>query len=356
MMEMSGTRGKEAKGGKCKCRKEVKETDKAMKCDGCEIWFHIKCIAMPSELYTAMIVMKEGQSEELKGLYWFCDACNVGVRKMLGRIKEVEDAQKKMENEIGELSGKVEILTRKEKEVEEKRRKDLEKQGEMEKDIAEIKKGIELLKKGSEEMEEIRNKVSEVKKDADEAKETFAQIVIQEGKKLDKNVEAVNKGDVDSNRVKDKKEQEKILEMIERAKRRSNLILFGVPEDGEEGEGSEIVQEVINHLVDSEVAYEVLGRVGKRGDKCRPMRVKVENSLHKKRILTNAKKLKDIVGKGNIYIAPDLTRQQQEEDRKLRQEVKLRRSRGEVGVRISGGEVIIEKEKKSTVKKRKMTD
>jgi hypothetical protein len=137
-----------------------------------------------------------------------------------------------------------------------------------------------------------------------------------------------------------------MMEMIERAKRRSNLILFGVPEEGEEGEGSEIVQDVINRLVDSEVAYEVLGRVGRQGDKSRPMRVKVENSLHRRRILTSAKKLKGIDRKENIYIAPDLTRQQQEEDRKLRQKVKLRRTRGEVGVRISGGEVIIEKEVK----------
>jgi hypothetical protein len=51
------------------------------------------------------------------------------------------------------------------------------------------------------------------------------------------------------------------------------------------------------------------------------MRVKVENSLHRRRILTSVKKLKGIDGKENIYIAPDLTRQQQEEDRKLRQEV-----------------------------------
>jgi hypothetical protein len=44
----------------------------------------------------------------------------------------VEDAQTKMEKEIGQLSGKVEILTRKE-EVEEKIRKDVEKRGDMEK-------------------------------------------------------------------------------------------------------------------------------------------------------------------------------------------------------------------------------
>lgn len=344
MADESGTKGKEAKGGKCKCRKNVKETDEAMMCDGCDMWFHIKCIGMPSELYTA-IVEKEGGD----GLYWFCDACNVGVRKMLGRIKEVEEAQKTMEKELGELTQKVEMLTNKEKEVEEKRRKDVEKQGKMEKDIGEMKKEMELLKKGSvgtEEIDEIRNKVSEVKKGTDEVKESFAQIVAKGEKKFEKSVDTVNEGAESGNRAQDRREQERMMEMIERAKRRSNLILFGVPEEGKEGEGSEIVQDVINGLVDSKVAYEVLGRVGKKGVRSRPIRVKVENSQHRRRILTCAKKLKDIAGKENIYIAPDLTRQQQEEDKTLREEVRLRRTKGEVGVKISRGEVIAEKMEK----------
>jgi hypothetical protein len=42
-------------------------------------------------------------------------------------------------------------------------------------------------------MEEIRNKVSEVKKDADEVKESFAQIVTQ-GEKIEQSVDVVKKG------------------------------------------------------------------------------------------------------------------------------------------------------------------
>ena len=56
-----------------------------------------------------------------------------------------------------------------------------------------------------------------------------------------------------------------MMEMIERAKRRGNLILFGVPEEGKEGEGSEILQDVINGLLgEGVVRYEVVGRVGKK--------------------------------------------------------------------------------------------
>ena len=40
----------------------------------------------------------------------------------------------------------------------------------------------------------------------------------------------------ETNKEQEKGEQMMMMEMIERAKRRGNLILFGVPEEGKEGE------------------------------------------------------------------------------------------------------------------------
>jgi hypothetical protein len=117
-----------------------------------------------------------------------------------------------------------------------------------------------------------------------------------------------------------------MLEMIERDKRRNKVIIFGVPEEGENGEGTEIVEEVIRGLlVGGEEKYEVMGRIGRKGSRPRPIRVKIEEYRSKVRLLVEAKKLRDMEGKRNIYIVADLTMKQQEEDWKKREEARKNR-------------------------------
>jgi hypothetical protein len=248
-----------------------------------------------------------------------------------------------MEKGLEDIVNKVEMLAKKDKEADDKKKKDGEKQGKVEKDIIALRKELEEIKKktvGTEEMEKVRLKVNEVEKETEGVKVSFAEILTrgETGKDVGIDTKKDN-GDV-CIRAIERNEQMRMMEMIEREKRRSNLILFGIPEEGNGGDGLEIVKDVINGLLGTDVAYEVVGRVGKKGDKPRPIRIKVEDGQMRKKILTYSKRLKDTAGKESIYISPDLTRQQQEEDRKLREEVKLRRTRGESNVRISGGAVI----------------
>ena len=122
--------------------------------------------------------------------------------------------------------------------------------------------------------------------------------------------------------------------------------MFGVPEKGKEGEGSKIVQDVINGLLGEGVLavikYEVVGRVGKKADKPRPLRIKVEDSRSRRRILVSANKLKGMKGKENIYIVPDLTKMQQKEDKEIREE--NRKKRIEMGAGKASDEVKVLKE------------
>ena len=50
--------------------------------------------------------------------------------------------------------------------------------------------------------------------------------------------------------------------------------------------------------------------------------------------------MKNKIGFERIYIVPDLTQEQQREDKKLRDEVKRLRDSGAVNVRISKGSVV----------------
>ena len=340
---MSEKKKKVAKGGKCKCKKEVKEGEKAMLCEGCDIWFHLKCIGMSSNLYEALGEEEEGEEKET-GLHWYCEVCDVEVRKMMEKIKELEDKHTKMESEVQKIVKGMDEMIKREKEMEEDRRKEKGKQEKIEKEMEEVKNSINEFKgkvPGMGEMEDVKNRIEEVKKSTDEVKMSFAEVIGNGAQGKERVFKKPNEKETD--KKQEKGEQMMMMEMIERAKRRGNLILFGVPEEGKEGEGSEIVQDVINGLLgEGVVRYEVVGRVGKKADKPRPLRIKVEDSRSRRRILVSANKLKGMKGKENIYIVPDLTKMQQKEDKEIREE--NRKKRIEMGAGKASDEVKVLKE------------
>jgi len=132
----------------------------------------------------------------------------------------------------------------------------------------------------------------------------------------------------------------RVSEEEERQSRRWNLVFWGIKEGSAE-EDERLVREVVCSLVGDEcVGIRVVGRVGRKGGKVRPIRVVVEEAGQRGRILARAKTLKTMAGREGIYITPDRTWKQQEEDRVLRDKVKAFRSKGKEGVKISRGEVV----------------
>jgi hypothetical protein len=242
------------------------------------------------------------------------------------------------------ISKKIEDLLKREKETKEEREIDKGKQEKIDKEVSEVKRRVEELgakvaEKVEEkvEMEDVKSQIEEVKKDTEYVKKSFAEVVKREEERKEGEIETGGVGKV--SKVQEEEEKKRMLELIERAKRRSNLILFGVPEEAADGEGSEIVQDIVNGLLgDGGVKYEVIGRIGRKAEKPRPLRIKVEDSRNRRRILVSAKKLKGMEGKQNIYIVPDLTREQQEEDRRKRKEIWMSRvNRGKKGVKDGEG-------------------
>jgi len=68
--------------------------------------------------------------------------------------------------------------------------------------------------------------------------------------------------------------------------------------------------------------------VGKADGKPRPIRVKLANWENRRKVLLKAKMLKGTIGFESIYVCPVLTRNQQEEDKKLRDQVRDFRGKG----------------------------
>jgi len=376
-----------------KCSKMVKEKDDAVLCEWCNLWFHIRCHEMPKALY------KEMKTYRYEGLKWFCVNCKDVIGnmtklndKVVGLESELKKAEAQMlvrndqiENEMRDLKRNMDEAKRNAVAREEfqKMRADLDymrKEGarrtmldemnakieEMrtseQKDIENVKVGVkefkkEVVMKG--EMQEVqkelaqmrrevvlRKEVEEVKKSMEkikggatvvdvekEVRKTFAEIVVSEREKEEKEKNSEEIG---------REMEMKVKEVMEREKRRSNIVVMGMEEESDEKDTECIGKMMAILIPEVGIKYEVMGRIGKKSDKIRPLRVKLTDLGDKRRVLSRAKNLKNEAGMGKIYIVPDLTKIQQTEDKKLREEVKSLRMAGIINVKISNGKVISE--------------
>jgi len=187
-------------------------------------------------------------------------------------------------------------------------------------------------------VEDVKKSVEEIRKDGmmkkdveEEVKRSFANIVASEKE---------SEESLANSRAKQREVEVKVREVMERDKRRLNVVFMGLPEKDDDADKTEI-RKIMDEIV-TEVAldFEFLGRIGKKGEKPRPVRVRLSEMQDKRRILVRAKTLKQKTGYEKIYIVPDLTRMQQDEDKKLRDEVRVRKNAGGVNVRIVGGRVV----------------
>ncbi|KAI8513752.1 hypothetical protein Bbelb_080760 [Branchiostoma belcheri] len=138
-------------------------------------------------------------------------------------------------------------------------------------------------------------------------------------------------------------------EYIEREKRRKNLVVFNVPEDVKDDATDsmlsdkklfiDITKEEFNLIPKVQAAYR-LGR--KTSDKPRPLLIRMDNDDTSSRalILRRAKDLRNSTRWSRVYIVPDMTPNEREADRKLRQELKSRKEAGEANLVIRRGRIV----------------
>jgi len=173
----------------------------------------------------------------------------------------------------------------------------------------------------------------------------------------------------------EKKVSEALEEVIEREKRKLNVILVNVPEC--EGDSAEERQKGDLGRV-GEMAKRIAGvdkedisnpvRMGARnigkGGKPRMLRVTVRSEETKRKLLMNAYKLSEGEGNRNrMYINQDRTPKEREEFRKLREELERRR-KDEPELVIRGGRIVQGKrggdrqqtDSKSTIESKSKTD
>ena len=97
----------------CTVKSKIVRNTKALQCEVCENWYHIKCAKVSDGLYDHL----KGDNS---GVHWFCFHCNVGSSKLLQVISKMKmelDAVKEEVTQLKFSNDKLEQYTRKDNAV-----------------------------------------------------------------------------------------------------------------------------------------------------------------------------------------------------------------------------------------------
>ena len=146
--------------------------------------------------------------------------------------------------------------------------------------------------------EDIRKAFVQVVKEDDDVKKSFVEIMREQEEQWSIKVSRKEREESKRNEVNMRKDiRMGVVEEMEREKRKNNLVLMGVPEEGNDGEGTKKVADVINGLIpEAKVDFVLVGRIGKKENGTRPVRIRVEDQSHRRKLLGQAKDLKSMEG------------------------------------------------------------
>ena len=234
--------------------------------------------------------MRVGRSNS--AIKWYCDSCARTVEKVNGRLLQLEMGQVRLMDELEKLREKM----------------------------------IEEMKKVKEELEEkLSGHKDKVRARGEEPAGNSSELLPVPLK-------------------------QEITEALDIEKRKDMVVIRGIQENEDMDEKVGMIMKELGFSKQ----YQVMGRIGglrKRGDeesdnadigRNRLVSLKMESVAVKWRVVSGSRKLSNSANIKDIFISPDLTRKQAEEDRKLRLKLKEIRIKGEVldGVKISKGRIV----------------
>ena len=295
-MPRSGSVTDEADSNICGvCNVVVVENEKAMQCDLCNRWNHNTCSSMPDDLYKAL----RKHDNKNTGVKWFCKTCEMHFGKLRLEMKAVAERQGIVElKQVTMEAGLVEVR----------------------REVVELKKEFKEFVKATQQSAEsdsikVVDKIEEIKGEITGMKKSYSEI-LSSGIGAEASLGSLN--------VPVRNIKVEVSEVMEREKRKNNLVIFGIEETHDEMATREKVNAIINVVGLEESKIKYFGRVGRIvvGAKPRLVRVVCEDADTKRRFLKAANKLKTTENYANIYIAVDLTRVQQAQDKVLRDKLR----------------------------------
>lgn len=315
-----------------KCTKEVNDSDDALECEVCEIWFHIKCENIPKMVYTFM-----QDNEAGKQLSWHCSYCKRGCAKLHKRIKNLYEQQKDMINKhealtvtVDEMKGCVEVTH--------------EKHGELDNRVGHLEaqsvKVSEVMEKNCVEAQELADRLGSL-----EAKLVGFEEKLESQKVQWPKLGSGDKATSPHQNLQGQKDNDSVItEIYERKRRENNLVMYGVPESN-----SVVISERIEHdrkcLIDflhacgvqvEDKIYEVF-RIGSiRPNHYRPLLIRFTDISPKLEIFRNVKNLRGNDAYSGVRVANDYTKQERDHEAALWKEAKNLEAAGKGQHRVIG--------------------
>ena len=317
----NATKSKNGECGKCKTEFTKGKGNEGMHCDLCEEWFHLVCTDVPEVLYKAM------SKYPVKAVKWLCDNCE---KTFMESAAELKKKQESMEREMEKMGKEMVEMQNKMIECNNKLN---ERMNAFEAEMVGMKGEIREAERGGKEGRKVENQTSGRQPKADTV-----------GREEGANEGEDNEGWQPVSRKRERDLQVQVVETMEREKRKNNVIIMGLSEEMDDKQTEDFIVEMMGTIVDADVHLKVHGRIGKKpdGDKKRPVKIEVRETTVRRTILQKAANLKKEQKYERIYVSPDLTKKQQEEDKTLRDKVKEFRSQGMEGVKINKGCVVRE--------------
>ena len=87
-----------------KCSKVVKDSDKALECEICDNWFHIKCEQLSDNEYKLIDEHKESN------LHWFCSLCNINAVSIIKSLTSLKGRCDILEQDMTQVNSDMKIV------------------------------------------------------------------------------------------------------------------------------------------------------------------------------------------------------------------------------------------------------
>ena len=351
---------------KKKCDEEIVEEEDATRCDLCDEWYHLECQLSSQEAFNLL-----SKFQNSTGIIWICESC----KNDLPKLREVREHDVTLLSRVEMLE---EALTNQMKSIETQLRKNAEAKCSLKNEeiLRKVDEGLAGLKHATDDM--LIKCVAIMKDDTMEKAELCVSAVEKAEKAVKASVKmendvltaAISRNGADKTLYADivKKLETKLdvpksqptaqipLKEIsgavgncfEKDRRKLNIVVHNIPEEDwnvpytertsrDATKVEKLCRDVFRLVVKADQAF----RVGK-GSNGRPrlLIIRLQDEATKWDILRMARELRNSDEYSNVYISPDLTPQEQQRDKALRDEVKRRRLNGEV-VEIRRGRVVV---------------
>ena len=295
--------------GKCgDCLKSVDE--KGIQCDHCDRWYHVKCQKISSSTFKAI-------SMEGSDVPWLCNHCRENLTRMEKELQRLEKENQELRIENSKL---------------------MERMAKIEERVDAIKQEVR-----DEINMQMKDMIKEAMKDNLEAIETLNR------QKIEENNQGEGNEPTNTIHMKDLI-KESVNEVEENKRREKNLIIYNLKESqrdiGKDRERDDV--KICSKLMRDglhirNVEFQKIIRLGKRRSeenaKPRPLLLQLSSVREKWNILKQIKKLRSC-GEETLRAAilvPDLSKEERDRERKLREELKRLKNNGGTGWYISKG-------------------